>query len=63
MQWTDDFPKQAGWYWLRRPKFGEEIVRVEDDGYEVSVWNGDFCYENLDQSQWAGPIPSPTEPD
>ena len=59
MQWTTSFPKIPGWYWLRRPDFDDEIVKVEDSGDEMTVWSGDFCYEEIGSANWAGPIAKP----
>ncbi len=61
MRWTTEFPSTPGWYWLRRPDFEDEIVKVEDAGDELLVWSGDFCYENLEDAEWAGPIPAPQD--
>ena len=61
MQWTKKFPDTPGWYWLRRPDFDDEIIKIEESGDEMTIWSGDFCYENIGDAEWAGPIPKPSK--
>ena len=49
MQWTTSFPKSPGWYWLRRPDFGDEIVKVEDSEEEMTKLNR--AYEVLSDEE------------
>ena len=62
LTWTDDKPKQAGWYWWRGIEEDTEplIVFVDNVGY--FQWPDGMSQEvGLTKGEWAGPIQPPNE--
>lgn len=77
MNWTTQPPTSPGWYWLRGPQanngngeatHGEIIVDVHISGrersdklgfrYQDSGW---FEVDEMQDAQWAGPLPLPED--
>ena len=59
--WTDDKPKQAGWYWWRGLEDTEPLILFVDEvGY--FQWPDGMSQEvGLTKGEWAGPIHPPSE--
>ena len=64
LMWTTEPPKVAGWYWWRTSK-GQNVNTIQ-------VWSRSgvlgYCFDTefittLDRGEWAGPIPTPIEPE
>ena len=64
LTWTTEPPKAAGWYWWRTSK-GQNVNIIQ-------VWSRSgvlgYCFDTefittLDRGEWAGPIPTPIEPE
>ena len=64
LEWTDEPPKVPGWYWWRTSK-GQNVNTIQ-------VWSRSgvlgHCFDTefittLDRGEWAGPIPTPLEPE
>ena len=58
LEWTDEPPKVAGWYWFKDDLFCKKggIMRITD------VWIEEIKKTSGPHDQWAGPIPEPREP-
>ena len=68
MQWTNEPPKEPGWYWKRLVNnFGRqpEAIIVHLDAYDVfhTQQHASMYVIVNDSLQWAGPIPEPVEPE
>lgn len=57
-EWTSEPPKVAGRRWYRRKNGHEEIVRITP--FDLSII--DEPWAGWHGSEWAGPIPEPSEP-
>lgn len=58
MNWQDEQPKTAGWYW-KKSKWDEEaeIVKVRKYGGKMCIGN----WELPAKTRWCGPIQEPVE--
>ena len=60
--WTDDKPKQAGWYWWRGIEEDTEPLIVFVDAVGYFQWPDGMSQEvGLTKGEWAGPIQLPSE--
>lgn len=67
--WTKETPMQPGWYWIKEPGKGVEIIRVEkyfglEDkfiAFFLETESSKFLHELSQGTMYAGPIPDPKE--
>jgi hypothetical protein len=63
MNWTREKPKEAGWYWWRRPMFADtEMSTIVVDVYEREgqLFVDRYDWVRITDGEWIGPI-SPTD--
>jgi hypothetical protein len=64
--WTDEKPKQSGYYWLKRddPRPNAEVVYVTRGRVYSTRGKGGFEIENVavkdTEGKWHGPVPFPS---
>lgn len=69
LTWTKETPMQPGWYWIKEPGKGVEIIRVEkyfglEDkfiAFFLETESSKFLHELSQGTMYAGPIPDPKE--
>ena len=69
MKWTNEPPKETGWYWVRKSYYAQSaiIVCVEYNYKKVLSARCEFANRRLSlwtkdgYDEWAGPIPEPEE--
>ncbi len=62
LQWTEEKPAAAGWYWYRGGAGDMEPFIVEVDASGCFQWpDGGFQEVKLAKGEWAGPIPFPDD--
>lgn len=67
MKWTNEPPKEPGWYWFRSVPYQKtsSCVMVERRTFGRMIGNFAWGWSNISYltgtPQWAGPIPEPEE--
>lgn len=73
LTWTTEPPKETGFYWWKcdgHIKTGPQVAYVKTErfnlhssGLEMMFIHHGPTYHHCDKCQWAGPIPTPREPE
>lgn len=65
MEWTKEKPKEPGYYWARDttrlhvPPIVCRVRQQSDGKMVVSYENADYSIEEIDCTEWQGPIEPP----
>ena len=66
LEWSDEPPEEPGWYWVQykiHPLNHKTICEVYESATGFRVRNHHAPkVDEMENRQWAGPIPEPTEP-
>jgi hypothetical protein len=66
LEWSDETPQQAGWWWCKDNSGSVNIfeVRSMDKSFMANAGEWEWVYLShsfFDGAQWAGPIPEPRQ--